>query len=116
MTTKHENGNGGVSEQPVERGKNLARLRPGWKFHPGLIVGTAAVRETVGEHDANAALHRHLHGDWGDVGRGGWDANEAALIEGSRLFSVYHDRNRTRFWIITESDRSQTTILLPDEY
>jgi len=38
------------------------------------------------------------------------------VLDGSRLFSVYHDRAGVRFWIITEADRSATTILLPSEY
>ena len=42
--------------------------------------------------------------------------NDGALHDASRIFSVYRDPEGTKFWIITESDRSVTTILLPDEY
>jgi hypothetical protein len=38
------------------------------------------------------------------------------LREGFRLLSVYRDRNQTEFWIITEADRSATTVLLPEDY
>jgi hypothetical protein len=43
-------------------------------------------------------------------------ANERALIEGTRLFSVYHAENGTKFWITTEADRQSTTVLLPQDY
>ena len=44
------------------------------------------------------------------------NANESALWDGNRLFSVYHDRKGVKFWIITEADRNTTTVLLPDDY
>ena len=44
------------------------------------------------------------------------EENELSLKEGFRLLSVYHDRNRVKFWIISEADRSSTTILLPEDY
>ena len=62
------------------------------------------------------AFGRHLSGDWGEVCREDWIANELSLKEGTRLFSVYNAANGTRFWVITEADRSATTVLLPDEY
>ena len=61
-------------------------------------------------------IGRHLHGDWGDCGDEDWQENELSLREGFRLLSVYHDRNTVKFWIITEADRSATTILLPEDY
>ena len=42
--------------------------------------------------------------------------NELSLQEGFRLLSSYRDRNQIKFWIITEADRSTTTVLLPDDY
>ena len=45
-----------------------------------------------------------------------WEENEASLSEGFRLLSVYRSREGERFWVITEADRSATTVLLPDEY
>ena len=61
-------------------------------------------------------VQRHVRGDWGDVDREDWEANEASLREGLHLFSVYHDRNGVKFWVITEADRSATTVLLPEDY
>ena len=61
-------------------------------------------------------IQKHSSGDWGDVGQEDWNANDKALISGERLFSAYQLGEHGRLWIITEADRSATTILLPDEY
>jgi hypothetical protein len=81
----------------------------------GLYVTTAAA-ETLSTEDIAIALARHARGDWGDVCDADREENEASLPERLRLFSVYHDRNGVKFWIITEADRSATTVLLPDDY
>jgi hypothetical protein len=90
-----------------------ARLR----FPLGLIVATPGVMRTLTPEDIAAALARHGLGDWGELGGTDWGANDAALACGGRLLSVYHTRGSgERFWVITEADRSVTTVLLPDEY
>ena len=61
-------------------------------------------------------VRRHAWGDWGDVSAEDGRANERALQEGSRVFSAYTLATGERLWIITEADRSSTTVLLPDEY
>lgn len=58
-------------------------------------------------------LGRHTRGDWGDIRPEDWRANQIALREGERVFSTYTDRHQNRFYIITEADRSATTVLLP---
>jgi hypothetical protein len=62
-------------------------------------------------------LARHIHGDWGDLSVEDLAANELALLTGKRLLSSYDlpDR-RSKIWIITEANRSVTTILLAEEY
>jgi hypothetical protein len=60
-------------------------------------------------------LTRHAGGDWGDVDANDHRANDRALREGERLFSAYTLPDGTRVWIITEWDRSLTTVLLPEE-
>lgn len=85
-------------------------------FHPGQILSTPGVLDRVPQGDLLHALTRHLTGDWGDLDEHDWHANEAALKDGSRLLSAYVTSNGVRFWIITESDRSATTSLLPEEY
>ncbi|MCU7247279.1 hypothetical protein [Pseudomonas koreensis] len=59
---------------------------------------------------------RHIQGDWGDVCLEDRQMNEDALIHGNRLMSVYEVSPELKIWIITEADRSVTTILLPEEY
>ena len=59
---------------------------------------------------------RHKHGDWGDLSEEDRLENERALREGSRLLSTYSTRRADRLWVITEWDRSVTTMLLPEEY
>ena len=61
-------------------------------------------------------LARHAAGDWGDLCPHDRSVNDQALRSGGRLFSAYRLSNGTKIWVITESDRSVTTILLPDEY
>ena len=61
-------------------------------------------------------LRRHASGDWGEVDGSDWTLNDESLEDGGRLHSVYRTSLGVRIWIITESDRSVTTFLLPDEY
>ena len=66
-------------------------------------------------------LQRHQCGDWGTVGKEDAAENELSLKEGYRLLSAYeiqtNENHKTiKIWIITEADRSVTTILLPEEY
>jgi hypothetical protein len=58
---------------------------------------------------------RHRRGDWGEVNTGDWAANDRAVADGDRILSAYLLKDQTKVWIITEPDRSVTTILLPDE-
>jgi hypothetical protein len=82
----------------------------------GSIVVTPAVEECIDQPDINKALERHARGDWGDLNPDDCRQNELALREGGRLFSAYIDRRDTQFYIITEADRSVTTVLLPGDY
>ena len=86
-------------------------------FNPGNIVATSGALK-LAQHgiDLSAYLLRHLSGDWGDLCPGDAEENELSLREGFRLLSAYSDRNGTTFWIITEADRSVTTVLLPEDY
>ena len=62
------------------------------------------------------AFFRHERGDWGAVGSEDWAENQFSLQEGLRLLSVYFAADGTKFWLITEADRSVTTVLLPSDY
>jgi hypothetical protein len=61
-------------------------------------------------------LVRHAAGEWGELDDDDKAENESAVDEGLRILSAYRLADDTRIWVITEADRSVTTILLPDEY
>jgi hypothetical protein len=90
----------------------------GVKFSPGNIVATPGVLEAfrASGDDPLAYVVRHLAGDWGDLSEEDRRDNDLSLRLGFRLLSAYKLSNGTKVWIITEADRSATTILLPDEY
>lgn len=85
-------------------------------FPLGKVVATPGVLEKVSERDINNALNRHAHGDWGIMPDEDKQSNDRAVKGGDRIFSAYRSHGGVKFWIITEWDRSATTILLPDEY
>lgn len=88
------------------------------KFSTGQITATPGAIDALNEADQGILefLLRHVTGDWGEVGREDAAENELALTEGFRIFSVYRTNKGTKLWIITEADRSVTTLLLPQEY
>jgi hypothetical protein len=86
------------------------------KFELGQTVSTPGALAAVDPQDLFASLIRHAGGDWGELDDEDKAENELSLREGFRLLSAYTDRNGTKFWIITEADRSVTTVLLPSEY
>jgi len=82
----------------------------------GRIVATPNALGKLTPEDILVAIQRHQAGDWGDVDEEDRRENDLSLKEGFRLLSVYHSKNGTKFWIITEADRSVTTVLLPEDY
>lgn len=93
------------------------------KFQLGQIVATPGALETMeaASQAPSDFLDRHVRGDWGDVCEEDQDANEQALIDGSRLLSSYKTSLGVKLWVITDAaddhdQRAVTTILLPDEY
>jgi hypothetical protein len=85
-------------------------------FSLGRLLATPGILESVSADELGAALGRHAVGDWGEVDASDSQANNRALIEGTRILSVYRSSAGIKFWIITEADRSATTVLLPEEY
>lgn len=84
----------------------------------GFVVATpGALRalEAAGQ-SADEFLARHMSGDWGELGQADCDENELSLREGFRIFSAYVLRTGVKILIITEADRSVTTVFLPEEY
>ena len=90
----------------------------GIKFSPGSVVATPGALEAFRASGEKPLpfLQRHLTGDWGDVDEHDHRENELSLIHGFRLLSAYTLNSGTKIWIITEADRSVTTVLLPEEY
>jgi len=86
------------------------------KFSLGNVVSTPGALDAIPMLIITACLLRHQQGIWGDVCEEDREANERALKDGDRIFSVYHGPDGTKFYIITEWDRSYTTVLLPSEY
>ena len=89
------------------------------KFSLGKVVATPGALETLEAASVNLweLLARHSRGDWGDVCEEDAALNDQAVIEGSRILSVYTlPKTGERVWIISEADRSSTCALLPDEY
>src|SRR5437762_1933781 len=77
--------------------------------------GALAAFERMNQSPAHF-LARHATGDWRDVSPEDWNENELSLRHGYRILTAYHLLDHTKIWIITEADRSATTILLPEEY
>ena len=85
------------------------------KFNLGQTVITSNALDKLNQFTVADAILRHACGDWGDVCDEDRQSNEDALKHGNRLLSVYKDKDEV-FWIITEWDRSVTTVLLPEDY
>ena len=85
-------------------------------FDLGRIVMTANAMSQLDTDAVNEGLRRHAGGDWGDLCDDDRDANDRALYDGTRLLSCYQSTAGVKYWIITEADRSATTILLPEDY
>lgn len=85
------------------------------RFSLGIVAVTANASLRLNTEEVMTALRRHAACDWGDLCPEDTLANENALQQGCRLFSAY-GAGIHRFWIITEADRSVTTILLPQDY
>ncbi|MFA5790743.1 MAG: hypothetical protein WC976_06755 [Caldisericia bacterium] len=91
----------------------------GKKFEGGQIVMTAGVNNLIAKNiefsnQVVGSLRRHFSGDWGDLGDEDKKANNDALVAGERVLSAYNGVKK--IWIITEADRSATTVLFPTEY
>lgn len=96
------------------RGRTLAPRFPVAQLliTPGAL---AAAIQASGD-DAFGLLRHHIQGDWGGLDPVDVAENEFSLIRGFRMISAYNLKDRTKVWVITEADRSATTILLPWDY
>lgn len=91
------------------------------RFPTGRLLLTAGVNDRVADDSIFAkfvtrSIVRHKLGDWGDVCPADRKENNLSLEQGLRLLSVYKQPTLPTIWIITEADRSATTVLYPEEY
>jgi hypothetical protein len=86
-------------------------------FKLGAVYTTRGARQLMKEQHINpvALLTRHVSGDWGDLDEADKKENELSLLEGFRILSAY-GKGQEKLYVITEADRSITTILCPEEY
>lgn len=90
-------------------------MSPLSRFRLGQLVATANATVRLSTEEVLSGLRRHASGDWGDLSPEDTLANDAALQLGGRVFSAY-GFGAARFWVITDADRSVTTVLLPEDY
>ena len=93
---------------------DVSKVAP--KFSLGQTVATPNALAKIPNDEILNALSRHVRGDWGTLDVADLQSNERALQFGGRLFSAYLTSQNVKFWIITECDRSVTTVLLPEDY
>lgn len=85
-------------------------------FNLGKVVATQGVVNEITMDDIDNAMKKYTNGDWGNVCEEDAQMNDDALKNEDRIVASYTASNGTDFWIITEWDRSVTTVLLPSEY
>lgn len=87
-------------------------------FALGQVVATTGALNAMAELDVLplTLIYRHATGDWGDLSTDDQQQNLLAIRSGLRIFSSYKLSTSTKIWIITEADRSSTTLLLPEDY
>lgn len=90
----------------------------GLKVELGRLVATPDALAALAESGQSPAefLQRHAAQDWGEVCEEDWKLNDLALVEGDRLLSSYRTKKNVVIWVLSEADRSATTILLPENY
>lgn len=88
----------------------------GPKFSLGEVVITPGAALRLPPEDVTDALRRHARGDWGDLDSYDKQLNEQRLEHGNPLASIYRASNGIKFFVLTESNRRTTTVLLPEEY
>ena len=92
-------------------------IKSGVGFQLGNLVATPAFLEVVADcpHEMLNIIRRHVRCDWGDLDAEDKVRNDWSALNGERILSAYHI-NGTKVWVITERDRSVTTLLLPADY
>ncbi len=106
-------------QEPQQEAGFEVLIIPQGRFELGQLVATPGALKALEAAQTSPAelAGRHLMGDWGTVDKEDWAANDRALKDGERLISAYAlPQTGEKIWVITERDRSATTVLLPSEY
>ena len=106
MTERHSKPEGGEGEEP----------KPLFALGQTLATPGALSTLTEAETEPLELLFRHVTGDWGDLPEQDIEENKLSVEKGLRIFSSYKLETGAKVWVITEWDRSATTILLPEDY
>lgn len=98
--------------------KNIEGIPAGGRFPLGRIVATPGAIEALAQAnvDGRELLFKHHRGEWGDLSEDDKQENDFSVDKYLRLFSCYRINDDEKIWVITEADRSVTTLLLPGEY
>lgn len=86
------------------------------RFKMGVLVITREAETAMSIEEIFWGLARHCSGDWSDMDVDDWRENADGCDFSGRVFSQFRSSKGTRFWIITEEDRSKTTVLLPEDH
>lgn len=102
--------------KPAEAPCSTTTFTP--RFAPGHLLATPAALAALAQANVTpqSLLRRHLCGDWGDLDELDRQQNNFALAMSARLLSSYALPGGGKVWVITEADRSVTTVLLPEDY
>jgi hypothetical protein len=107
-----------AEQKPNSNEERLMQIEKTPLFDLGQLVatpGALTVLEKTGQNPMEF-LSRHVTGDWGEIPEEDKQENQFSLEKGFRLLSSYRTTAGDRLWVITEANRSHTTLLLPDEY
>ena len=108
----------GATSDTYERSFVMEQLKKRRVFELGQILATPGALPALQKagQDPHDFLARHVACDWGDLSDEDQHENDYSVENGFRLLSSYRTNAGDKLWIITEADRSATTLLLPEEY
>jgi len=94
----------------------MIAIDAGPKLSLGEVILTPGAAAKLPPEDVTAALRRHARGDWGDISLEEKQLNDVRAEKAGPVASIFTSSNGTKFFVLTEPDRSVTTVLLPEEY
>lgn len=113
MSARHRRRNAKLERRYTMTTISVDHAKP--RFSLGRLFITPGAQAAFSSEEVFSAVARHRQGDWGTLCKEDCRRNNSALRNGGRIFSAYQ-YHEEKLWIITEADRSATTILLPHEY